>query len=221
MSRARPYTHNGETFWFDQKSRATAAQLELLSDIEGIDLDDLLDEGLGQRQVLLRLRSQEEHHLIPEYVLERRRERQARQGAQVACRICSLDGRRCEGSITRHHFVPRWLMLELESYQAYASRSVCTIPICVGRHRDLHLRDDRPKSIIPYLRPHERRFAHKLLDALKEEHRAIFDLIMSGDASSYEYQLMRDYTQGLLLKDEQAYELPEYQFGTAQALAVG
>lgn len=210
MSRARPFEHNGTVVWFDQKSRATAQQLEMLADVEGLEIDDLLDEGLSQKQVLWRLRTAQNDHLVPEHVLERRRARQALQGAQVACRVCSLHGWECEGSITRHHFVPRWLMLELENYQSYAARSVCTIPVCVGRHRDFHIRDDAPKSALPYLRPHERRFAHKLLEELKAQHPAIFDLIIAGDASSYEYQLMRDYTQGLFLKDEGAYDLTEW-----------
>lgn len=219
MSRARPYEHNGEVVWFDQKSRATPQQLEMLADVEGLEIDDLLDEGLSQKQVLWRLRTAQNDHLVPEHVLERRRARQALQGAQIACRICSLNGWECEGSITRHHFVPRWLMLELENYQAYASRSVCTIAVCIGRHRDLHLRDDTPKSIAAYLRPHERRFAHKLLGELKEQHPAIFELIIAGDSTSYEYQLLRDFTQGLLLKDDDAYELSEYQLDRRAAQA--
>ena len=68
-------------------------------------------------------------------------------------------------------------MLELENYQAYAARSICTIPICIGRHRDLHYRNDgTEKSIVQYLRDHERKFAQKLLDELREQHPKIFDL---------------------------------------------
>lgn len=219
MSRARPFDNDGEIIWFDQKSRATAAQLELLADWEEVELDDLLDEGLSQKQVLFRLRQAATPGVIPQHVLERRRERERLQGTFPACRICSLNGWQCEGRITRHHFVPRWLMLELDNYQAYAARSLCTIPICIGKHRDLHIRDSSAKSIVPYLRPHERSFAHKMLGELREQHPKIFELLLGGDHYAYEYQLVRDYTQGLLLRDEDAYDLEEYgdQFTVLQA----
>jgi hypothetical protein len=210
MSRARPFVmSDGTQMWFDQRSRATATQLELLADIEDTSLDDLLDEGLTQKQVLFRLREQE--GIIPQHVLERRRQRALQQEHSPACRICSINGRTCEGAITRHHFVPRWLMLELGNYQAYASRSVCTIPLCVSSHRDLHYRNDgTEKTIVPYLRDHERKFAQKLLDELREEHPAIFDLIASGDASTYEGRLIRDYLSGEFSSSENAYALEEY-----------
>jgi hypothetical protein len=211
MSRARPFEHEGEIYWFDQKARATAEQLELLADYEGVDLDDLLDEGLMQKQVIYRLRQAQSPGLIPEHVIAQRRERELTHGALPACRICSLNGWQCEGRTTRHHFVPRWLMLELDNYNAYSARSICTIPICVGRHRDLHLRDDAPKSIVPYLRDHERKFAQRMLDDLRDQRPKIFDLMAGGDQKSYEYQLIRDYQQGLFASAENAYELEEFQ----------
>jgi hypothetical protein len=215
MSRARPFTTlEGAKIWFDQSSKATVAQLELLADYEGLDLDDLLDEGLSQKQVLFRLRVLAQPGLIPASVLERRRERERLQGMSPACRICSLDNWECEGRITRHHFVPRWLMLEMDNYQAYATRSSCTIPVCILRHRDLHLRDAAPKSIVPYLRSHERRLAQKMLDELNEEHPRIIALMANGDFHSYEYQLIRDWHQGLLLKDDNEYTLVEHKFDT-------
>lgn len=219
MSRARPFNHGGETIWFNQTAKATVAQLELLADYEGLELDDLLDEGLSQRSVLFRLRQVATPGVIPEHVLERRRERERLQGMSLACRICSLSGDECEGRITRHHFVPRWLMLELDNYQAYATRSMCTIPICIGRHRDLHLRDEMSKSILPCLRPHERRFAQKMMDELYEQHPKIVRLMLAGDYHSYEYQLARDWHQGKFMHDDGAYELDEYQFDT-NAVAV-
>lgn len=217
MSRARPWTDpsNGEVIWFDQKSPATVRQLELLADYEGLELDDLLDEGLSAKQALFRIRQVAHPTLIPEHVLERRRERERQAGKPLACRICALNGWECEGSITRHHFVPRWLMLMLENYQAYAARSICTVPICVGRHRDLHYRspggNDGPKSIVPYLRDHERAFAQKLLDELREQIPAErWDLLAGGDEGSYEGQLIKDYQAGLFASVENAYSLDEY-----------
>jgi hypothetical protein len=213
MSRARPFTYNNDVLWFDQKSKATVEQLELLADYEGISLDDLLDEGLGQRQVLFRLRVASDPNLIPAEVLERRRQRQIEHESQPACRICSLNGWECEGRITRHHFVPRWLMLELENYQAYSSRSACTVSICIGRHRDLHWPSDpdSAKTIVPYLRDHERRFADKLLTELREQHPKIFDLVLAGDPDRrYETQLLTDYIHGEFSSAENAYTLDEY-----------
>ncbi len=215
MSRARPFLG----LWFDMKSRATAEQLELLADYEGCDLDDLLDEGLSQRQTLFRLRQVATPGLIPEHVLERRRERERTHGLSPACRICSMNGWECEGRITRHHFIPRWLMLELENYQAYAARSICTIPICVSRHRDLHYRgeNDPDKSIVPYLRDHERKFAQKLMDEIKDEHPRLFDLMASGTQDSYEGTMTRDYLEGRFASAENAYSLNEYDIAYEDA----
>lgn len=221
MSRARPYVDptTGEQLWFDQRAKATPKQLELLADMEGIELDDLLDEGLTQKQVLYRLREIE--GVIPEHVLETRRARAALQSKQSVCRICSLNGWKCEGSITRHHFIPRWLMLELENYQSYASRSVCTIPVCVARHRDLHYRNDgTPKSIVPFLRDHERAFARRLMDELREQHPKIFELISSGDETTYEGQLARDYLSGEFHRSDNSYALAEYLENESQQAAL-
>ena len=197
MSRTRPYVDpsTGEEIWFDNKSSvATVRQLELLSDLEDTPLDDLLDEGLAQKQVLRRLH--ELDNLIPEHVLERRRQRLAEQANAPACRWCGPRGVECEGSSTKHHFVPRWLMLLLENYPAYAPRSICTIPICLARHRDLHLREGTPKSIVACLTDRERAFAQKLITELREQHPAIFELLAGGDGDSYEGQLVRDYLAG-------------------------
>lgn len=218
MSRARPWTlETGETVWIDQsRQRATVQELEILADYEGVDLDDLLDEGLSSRQALFRIRVASDLGLIPEHVLERRRARREMAHRTPVCRICALNGQKCEGGVTRHHFVPRWLMLMLENYQAYAARSVCTVPICTAQHRDLHYRSDDPsqdgpKSIVPYLREHERDFAQKLLDELKDQiPESRWDLLVGGDEHSYEGQLFRDYLQGKFRHQDDVYSLEEY-----------
>ncbi len=89
-------------------------------------------------------------------------------------------------------------MLQLENYQAYAARVRCTIPICLGRHRDLHIPGDTdtPKSIAPFLNDCERAFAQKMLDELREQHPAIFNLMLAGDQTRYEATLVLDYVQG-------------------------
>lgn len=223
MSRARWFvTDDGEKVWFDQKSRATAQQLELLADIEGTDLDDLLDEGLTQKQVLFRLRLARDEIVVPPEILERRRQHKLEAQLQPTCRICAVHGWECEGRITRHHFVPRWLMRELENYVSYASRSMCTVPVCVGRHRDLHYRGDGTgKSIVPYLREHERVFAHKMLDELKEQHPKIYELALAGEEGQvYEAQLIHDHIKGNFKSTRDVYSLPEYDYGSAEAVAM-
>lgn len=200
MSRARPiYLPSGREQWFDTKKnseKATAYQLELLADVEDLDLDDLLDEGLSQADVIKRLRKTLNQGVIPEEVLERRRERRLHAQQQPQCVICETEHWTCEGFTTRHHYVPKWLMRELSQYQAYAARSICTVRICVGRHRDLHLKDDSDKSIARYLNEQQQALVQKMLDELKQERPIIFDLILGGDESRYEYQLIRDYTTG-------------------------
>ncbi len=197
MSRAREIGG----LWFDvQKNheKATSSQLELLAAAENIPLDDLLDEGLRQGEIIMRLREALGEGVIPPEILERKRLAKEAARYQPACRICSTLEWECDGSITRHHFVPRWMMLLLENYVAYAARSKCTIPVCVGRHRDLHLRGDMetPKSIAQFMTDDERKFAQKMLDELKDQHPMVFDLILGGDENAYEYVLLRDYSVG-------------------------
>jgi hypothetical protein len=197
MSRAKKYIYDGEETWFDYKaSVATIEQLELLADVTGDPIDDLLDAGLGQKEVARRLFALD--GMVPAEVLERRRLRQLEQKDAPACRWCALNDLECEGYSTKHHFVPRWLMLLLENYHAYSSRSLCTIPICLARHRDLHMRGGTPKSIVACLNDRERAFAQKMLDELREQHPVIFDLMAQGDESSYEATLIRDYIAGSL-----------------------
>lgn len=202
MSRAKCFEHHGEEIWFDYKNPApTVEQLEALADYTGISLDDLLDEGLTQKKVAQRLFECVNADLIPPEVLERRRAREEWQRNAPACRMCGDSG--CEGGITRHHFIPRWMMLMLDNYQTYASRSMCTIPICLGRHRDLHSRTANPKSIAHLLTESERMFAQKLLDEFSEQHPATFGLIAGGDEHSYEAQLVRDYLEGLFYPEDE------------------
>jgi hypothetical protein len=201
MSRARPLAG----IWFDQKKnhqKATAEQLELLAAVEDTAIDDVLDAGLRQGEVIERLRVALGEGVVPPEVLERRRAAKILAASQPECRICSELGWECEGSITRHHFVPRWLMLQLDNYVSYAARSRCTIPICIGRHRDLHLRNDEetPKSMAQFLNERELTFAQKMLDELREQHPAIFDLISAGDSSTYESVLISDYIHGAFRK---------------------
>lgn len=193
MSRARPLAG----IWFDTQQNGKLCKvehLELLAAAENISVDDLLDASLNQGELITRLRKALGEGAVPAEVLEQMRRRKAESALLPKCRICGPEGWDCEGSITRHHFIPRWMMLQLENYQAYAARSRCTIPICLGRHRDLHARDDQAgKSIVQYLTDHERAFAQKMLEELEEQHPRIFKLIASGDETVYEGQLIRDY----------------------------
>lgn len=191
MSRARQIGG----LWFDVNQngqKATGRQLSLLAAAENIPLDDLLDEGLSQGAVIRRLRDALGEGVIPAEVLERQRARRAEMALEPECRKC-----RKTGESTRHHFVNRWLMLLLENYQAYAARRLCTIPLCVECHRDIHhRRDDEDKSILPYIKPHEAAFAQKMLDELREQHPHVFDLMAGGSDNVYEARLVKDYLAG-------------------------
>jgi hypothetical protein len=125
--------------------------------------------------------------------MERKRQRRAAQATRPQCRICKVEGRS-----TKHHFIPRWIMRELENYDTYAPRRICTIPLCIDCHRDLHDRStDRPgKSIVEYLRPHEAALAQRILDDLKEQRPGVFDLIAGGNEYTYEFVLYKDYRAG-------------------------
>lgn len=197
MSRARDWTdiRTGKVFWFDAyHASATVEQLEVLAEVEGADIDDLLDERLSTRAVLYRLNHNS--GLIPHEIIEAKKVRVQAPQRLLVCRFHD-DPEDCEGAITRHHFVPRWLMLELPDYINYAPRSYCTIPACVSSHRELHMRDSTGnKSIVPYLNEAERDLADHLIESLKEERPALFDLIAHGDSTSYEYTLIHDWQEG-------------------------
>jgi hypothetical protein len=195
MSRARDWTHpvTGEVFWFDAYETATVKQLEVLAEMESAEIDDLLDERLSTRAVLWRLNHNS--GLIPHKIIEQKKARALATQRPLVCRYHDNPAD-CEGSITRHHFVPRWLMLELPDYINYAPRSYCTIPACVGWHRSLHLRDEGSKSIAPYLTEAEKDIVDHLIESLKEVRPVLFDLILGGDLRSYEYTLLHDWQEG-------------------------
>ena len=200
MSRARDWTHpkTGEVYWFDvDGAPATDAQLELLAEIEDLEVDEILDANLTQRGIVDRLNKAS--GLIPQEGLERARRREERQRTYIAptCAICSVEGWGCHGRMTRHHFVPKWIMLELSNYAEYAPRNKCTVWACMGIHRSLHMRSEGgSKSIAPYLNDRQKAVAEKLLSTLKRERPSLYNLIAAGDRTSYEYQLVRDYQLG-------------------------
>lgn len=199
---------------FDKKAshrKATASQLAALAAAEGISLDDLLEEGLTQGQVRARMTMIFHGDVIPPEVLERKRALKAAARQQPQCRICTALGTDCEGFITRHHFVPRWMMLKLENYQAYAARSKCTIPICIGRHRDLHLDDDidTPKSIAQYMTDDERAFAQKMLSEL-------FEQVGTSTREWLDTSLVREYDR-ILIED---YHLGAFRKASTRAVPV-
>jgi hypothetical protein len=200
MSRARDWTHpeTQEVHWFDVHGQASIRELELLSEIEDIDLDDLLDANLSSREVLFRLNKASE--LIPPAGLtqdKKRREHKVQE--PPTCVICSAEGWKCEGRMTRHHFVPKWIMLELSEYEKWAPRSLCTVWVCAGAHRFLHMRyaNGTSKSVAKYLGDEEKRMAHMLMSAFREERPRIYALIAGGDRTSYEWQLVQDYRRGI------------------------
>lgn len=194
MSRAKSFMYDGATHWFDYKGMATVSQLELLADLTDEPIDDLLDAALSQKEVARRLF--ENNGLVPPHVLENRRRAREEAAHGAPCRWCTHHGLKCEGRITKHHYVPRWLMLEMENYESYAPRRICTIPICLGRHRDLHMRGGNPKSIVPYLNERERQFAQKMLEELRDQHSGLWALLEAGDSQAYEGQLIRDFLSG-------------------------
>ncbi len=192
MSRARDWQdpETGEVYWFDVYAPATTAHLELLADV-----DDLIDGSLTQKQVHERLNLASGN--VPTEIIARKRARRLEASEPVECAICTKRGWKCEGRITKHHFVPRWMMSELRDYLIYAPRSICTIPICAGRHRELHERTEGPsKSIVPYLGEEEKAMAAHLLECFKDERPIIYDLIANGDPHSYEFQLVQDRRRG-------------------------
>lgn len=197
MSRARDWIHptTGVCVWFDAyEPEATVEQLELLAQMEDADIDDLLDERLSTRAVLYRLNHNS--GLIPHEIIEQKKARSLITQQPLVCRYHDNPDV-CEGTITRHHFVPRWLMLELPEYVRYAPRSYCTIPACIGWHRSLHRRNGNDKSIAPYLTDGEKDIADHLIEGLKETRPVLFDLIVGGDSSSYEARLLQDWQKGL------------------------
>jgi hypothetical protein len=203
MSRARPLTLPcGTTHWFDTNKngeKATAEQLELLATVEtDCDLDDLLDQPLTQGEIVKRLRQALGHDPIPDEVLLRRQKWREQRQEQPKCRKC---GR--EGDSTKHHFVNKWILRELEHYTTkWADRSKNCIPVCIDCHRDLHSRDNGAQSIADCLTDDEKRFADKALSALAEERPKLLILIARGDDSVYEARLIKDWIEGKFMVEE-------------------
>jgi hypothetical protein len=196
-SRSRSITIDGRQHWFDVKSgdRATATQLELLATVEQVDLDDLLESNLSQAECLRRLRDALGiDYLVPLDVAEKRQKwRKARASAPI-CRICSKHG-----DSTKHHFVNKWMLRELEHYtQRWSNRRDNCIPVCIDCHRDLHDRSNGSRSIAEFLSPEEKDFASRALQELADEHPKLIILLARGDDSVYEARLIKDWFQGLL-----------------------
>lgn len=196
MSRARDIVlPDGEKVWFDVHLNgriATDAQIELLTSVLNEDLDDLLDANFTQGEVIVKLREELGQGAIPPAVVERRRVWRAQRLILPACRLCHK-----EGDSTKHHFVPKFMLRELEKYaQKWADRRICTFPACIHCHRKLHSRDDSEKSIASLLDDGEKEFAQAALSAFIEEHPRMAWIITTGDIEVYETRLMRDFVEG-------------------------
>lgn len=205
MSRARPIIlPNGEKMWFDvnrNSEKATEEQIELLTSVLDIDLDELLDEVLTQGEVLRQLREAlGQGERVPAAVLLRRQRFRAARQALPQCRIC-----RKEGDSTKHHFVNKWILRELSGYaQKWADRSQNCIPVCLACHRDLHSRANGPVSIADKLTEQEKAFANAALSALADERPKLLILIARGDDSVYEARLVKDWIEGHFSAEEVA-----------------
>lgn len=196
MSRARDIIlPDGEQVWFDvhcNGQAATDGQIELLTSVLDEDLDDLLDANFTQGEVIKRLREELGQGAIPPEVEERRRVWRVQRLILPACRLCGK-----EGDSTKHHFVPKFILRELEQYaQKWADRRKCTFPACIHCHRGLHSRDESDKSIADYLQDEEREFAQAALSAFIEEHPRMAWIVTTGDLEVYETRLMRDFIDG-------------------------
>jgi hypothetical protein len=190
MSRTRQV----DGIWFDRQQHndpATLEQLERLAERLELDLDEILEVPWRQKEVLEALRDFEGTLRKPDWI------RSVEPQGEATCRICNGE-QECEGPMSKHHFVPRWMMKFLENYVAYSPRNICTIPICIGRHRDLHLRGDTrtEKSMVDLLTDEEKGFANKLLGELREQNSKIFELILAGDDDVYEHVLVMDFLKG-------------------------
>lgn len=215
MSRARPIEINGEKLWFDTRgAKATEEQLEILATLhevgeevdDGEELDDILDADLTQAKVLELLRRALGQGVPPE--VEKKREEWRKQRATAPpCRIC---GR--EGDSTKHHFVNKWILKELDKYASrWADRRKNCIPLCITCHRDIHSRSNGPNSIAEHLTDTEKRFAHRALDAFVTERPAVAWLVIRGDESVYETKLMRDWIDGRFQVDAAEEQIPAHE----------
>lgn len=205
MSRARPIdlphdiAHElglpDARIWFDvhrNGDKASVEQLELLVVVTGDELDDLLDADVTQGALIRHLREALGQGCIPAEVAERQRAYREMRKHAPECRSCGLPG-----NSTRHHFVNKWIMKTLSNYVEVGARPLCTIPLCIECHRDLHDRSDEAVSIVPHLTRAERCFASDLIERLRRERPGIFNLLSEGAPETYEARLVRDWMEGL------------------------
>ena len=195
VSRARSITINGNQIWFQMypAKKATDEQLELLASAENVDLEEILEAGITQSECITRLRKAlGQVPEIPEYIRKRRDKFREQRRSAPPCRVCGK-----EGDSTKHHFVNRWILRELESYERlWSNRRENCIPVCIDCHRDLHDRNGTPKSIAHLLTEKEKAFADRALSALSEQRPKMFMLIVRGSSEVYEAQLLKDWIAG-------------------------
>lgn len=202
MSRARDIIVGDEQYWFDTRldgEKASIEQLELLALVENEDIDDLLDGHVSQKDVINRLRDALGQNSIPDEIkLRRARWKEARRVAPE----CRIHGE--QGDSTKHHFVNKWILRELEDYgRLWADRTENTIPVCLKCHRELHERTGPAKSIVEFLTQEERDFTYRALKAFTEQKPRVAWLITLGDDSVYEARLMKDFVIGLFNPTEE------------------
>src|SRR5689334_16595627 len=125
-----PVKINGEVIWFNTSNghkQATDKQLELLAIVEEADLEDLLESAITQADVLRRLQNAFGTNVIPHEVLLRRQKWREQRSTAPSCRICKK-----EGDSTRHHFVNKWILKELDQYETkWSKRTENCIPVCI------------------------------------------------------------------------------------------
>lgn len=210
MSRARhigsgcPTPCLNQSHWFnisDSHLKATDEQLELLASFEDVDIEELFEAGITQGECLRRLREAlGQIPEIPEAVRKRRDKFREQRRSAPPCRICGK-----EGDSTKHHFVNRWILRELESYERlWANRRENCIPVCIDCHRDLHDRNGTPKSIAHLLTADEKAFANRAITALSEERPKLLILIGRGSSQVYEARLIKDWMEGKFDQDAEA-----------------
>lgn len=194
MSRSRKINLNGTLHWFDIKQnnqKATDKQLELLTMVEDIEMEDLLESNLTQGDIIERLKEKLGQG-VPYEVYQRRDKFRAERQVQPECRICGKVG-----DSTRHHFINKWILKELAFYaDRWSNRKENTIPVCIDCHRDLHMRNNGPFSIVEYLTDEEKDFAERALAQLAEERPKLLILIAKGSPEVYEARLIQDWVLG-------------------------
>lgn len=199
MSRARYIDLSkdpADRIWFDTHldgEKARPAHLEVLALVDDLDIDDLLDGHVTQKDVINRLRNALGQNGIPEEIKERREKWKEARRVAPKCRLCNRPG-----DSTKHHFVNKWILRELREYsKKWSDRTFNTIPVCMTCHRNLHEREGPAKSIVEYLNTEEREFAWRALDAFCEQHPKMSMFIARGNDSVYEARLMKDFIIGL------------------------